>query len=508
MKKELSIDSGVLQFVPKGAYYEDAEEQKAAVNLCWKDFLSYDRTLFSLSTLLPGSGYSKGAMSHMLLSNPITNKERSLTVDVLPLDFETQIIKYNLKKESFSRALKNLLMLAGGEGFSRVNNSKTRKLILSFIFERTNQELDNLAVNYKSKLRTLVAHALGKQTLFMILSGHGPTFDKWVGCYNSDCYTVIFHLFNRPTVLLKLENKFPKILQYEKLKNSAKDQDLVKFKSNMDKLPMRTVMGFRNTYKLNIDLSDVYDKSKMSSKETLQMESAVKKSGAKKKEIDYTKYDIYELWKVFYFKVLNNEVDDLDRIMSAIDFVSVRNQTIDIGPATVIFDASRSMEGSVERKFQPFLTSLSILSTLKNVQGVVYVGGKYIKVPVESNDDFKVIIPQNNTYLWKGLLEALKNKPKNIIVISDGYENSVKGMFEHVYDHLKSSDFDFNLIHLNPVFSASASMGSARRITKDTKPLPVSDYKYLETELMMNQMLEQPSVVKKQLIQRFQKLIK
>ena len=274
----------------------------------------------------------------------------------------------------------------------------------------------------------------------------------------------------------------------------------------MKGMPNRTVMGFRNTYKVPIEKSEVYEKAKMGNKEALQMESAVKRSGATKaKKVNYKEQDIYDLWKAFYFKVLSGDPDNVDKIMDGIEYRSSKMDRMDIGDCVVIIDASRSMAGSEERKLHPFLTSLSILSVLDNVKDVIYVGGKRVETPTE--DPVSVVIPCNHTDLWRGLTEAVITKVPNIIVISDGYENTVKGMFEHTYNHFKGAGYHFNLMHLNPVFSADAKTGTSRRLTADTKPLPVSNYKFLETELVFDRMLENREVVKTLLVNKYHKLL-
>jgi hypothetical protein len=506
--KDLKIDSGILQFAPKGAFYEEADEQFQRVFQMWRELFSFDRTLFCLTTLLGGTGFSKGSMNHMLLANPQGTTGKELIPEGMAFDYESKVIKYNLSKERIPRALKNLIMLAGGEGFIRVNNARTRKIILEFIFNRSGKELEGLAINYKSKLKKLVRHALGKQTVHNILNGDEKLFNKWVGCYNSKALPIFYHLFDKepPWNAGRTTALYSKILRYWSLRKAAQEGNVEQFKALMEGMPNRTVMGFRNTYKVPIDKSEIYEKSKMSSRESLQMEAAVKRSGATKvKEIDYKSQDIYDLWKAFYFKLLSGDPENMDKIMEGINHQSNKMDLIDIGECVVIIDASRSMIGSEERKLHPFLTSLSILSTLGNVKDVIYVGGKRVVTPTE--DSVSVVIPYNHTDLWRGLTEAVITGAPNIIVISDGYENTIKGMFEHTYNHFKQSGYEFNLIHLNPVFSADAKTGTSRRLTADTKPLPVTSYKFLETELIFDRMIENREVVKNLLVNKYHKLL-
>jgi hypothetical protein len=503
-KKELQLDSGILQYVPKGAFYEDADEQFNRVVEMWVDLFNYDRTLFCLTTLLAGTGFSKGAMSHMLLGNPVNSA--SLPVPAgLAFDYESKVILYNLIKERVPRALKNLLMLTGAEGFNKVNNARTRKLILDYIFNRDSRELDSLAVNFKGKLKTLIRHALGKQDLYKILNGDLKLFSKWIGRYNEKSYPVVCHIFDKEPVRHGLSAYYPLIDKYWALRDAAQTGNVDEFRKLMKDMPQRTVMGFRNTYKLAIDKSEIYDTAKTSTKESIQLESAAKKSGSKKFTVNYKAQDLYDLWKAFYHKLLTGDPDNMDDIMEAITLKGEKQDRVDIGECVVVIDASRSMVGSDQRPLHPFLTSLCLVSALENVKDVFYVGGKVMSTP--SKNQIQALVPSNATPLWKGLVDAVASGVKNIIVISDGYENEVKGMFEHTYNHLKNAGHDFNIMHLNPVFSADAKQGTARRLAQDVEPMPLADYKFLETEIIFKRMVENRDLVRKLLVQKYQKLI-
>jgi len=514
MKQVQKIDSGILQFAPKGAFYEGASDQFKTIFDMWVNLFNYDRTLFCLISLLNGTGFSKGSIGHLLLSNPQLGKE--LIPKGLSVDYEAQVIKYNLWKEKTPRALKNLLMLAGKEnthsrlidtakyGRKRVNNSRTRKIILEYIFNRDHESLDNLAVNYKGKLKKLIRHALGNVDLHKILSGDTYLFDKWIGRYHSNAMPVLFYLFDRDLQKDVVYTHYKKIQQVRLLKKAAIEGDVKNFKKLMKGLPVLTVMGYRNLYKVPIEKEEVYTKSTMSSRQKLTSESAAKRAGADIK-VNYKKQDIYDLWKVFFHKVNTQDEENLDKIFSALEFQDKKLDKIDMGETVIILDCSGSMQGSEERPLHPFLTAISIISVIENVKEVIPVGGKGISR--KTSDGTQYLYPQGSTKLWKGLIKAVSSGVKNIVVISDGYENNLKGMFEHVYDALKKKGKEFDLIHINPVFSADAKMGTARKLTKDTEALPVTDYKFLETELLFNRMLENKDMVKKLLLNKYTKLI-
>ena len=509
-RKQLQIDSGIMQYVPKGAFYEGADEQFTQVLQMWQQLFKFDRVMFGLVTLLGGTGFSKGAMNHMMLANPQTGTGKDLVPTGLPEDFEKDIFRYNLEKisqERFARAIKNLMMLTGGEGFTKVNNARTRKLILEFIFNRDNKELDGLAINFKTKLRKLVRHSLGPQTTHKILNGDEKLFNKWIGRYSPHAFPIFLHLFNKQPVYKteKVVAYFPKIGQYWRLRKAAQEGNDKDFKKHMKGMPLRTVIGFRNQYKVPIELSDVHDSSKVSEREQIQTIAARKKVGAKKAKINYKNHDIYDLFKLLYFKLSQSDSEDMNEIAEAIDHrISIADK-LDIGECVVIVDASRSMAGSDQRKLHPLLTSLCLLSILSNVKEVIRVGGKVVKT--ETDKPINMILPMNHTDLWLGLTKAIKTGVKNIVVLSDGYENAIKGMFAHTYKYFKDSGYDFNLIHFNPVFSADARRGTARALAPDVKPIPLSDYRYVETEFIFTRMIENTDVVKNLLVNKFQNLI-
>ena len=505
MSKE--IDSGMLQYTPKGAYYEEKDQQFDAVKKMWDGLFNYDRALFALTSILNGTGFSKGAMAHKLLSNPVISQTgMELIPGGLDAEFERKIIFYNLEKQQMARSIKNLLMLAGGELHSRVNNSRTRKIILEFLFNRDNKELDSLAINFKSKLAKLVRHALGKQDLFKILNGDMVLFEKKIGKYNKYAFPVVCHLFNRlPIPGGEVRGHFPNIDNYWKAKTAASTGDVKEFEKLINKLPWRVVMGFRNTYKLDIDKSKILSTSKMSTKEELTLEAAVKRSGAKARKVNYNAQDLYDLWKALYFKMANDDLENIDKISKAIDEKTKSLSKLDFGEECVaILDASHSMFGSDERPLHPFLTGLCIISSIENVKSVFVVSGKWKEIDGANK---KVVFPANSSPLWRGLVDAVMTGAKNIIIVSDGYENSVKGMFDHVYKHFRDTGYEFNVVHINPVFSAESKSGTTRSLAENITPMPVGNYKYLETEFIFNQMLENTEAVKQLLIHKYQKLI-
>jgi hypothetical protein len=500
----MQIDSGILQFIPKGTFYESKDEQFKSITKMWDTVFTKDRMLFSLLMLLPGSSFSKGMMTRYLLAlPPVEAGSKDLVKVGLPSNYEHDIIMYNLFEERPPRALKNLLLLV--EGDKPINNSRTKKTIMEFIFNRSNKELDWLAVNYKSKLRKLIRHALGKYDLHKILiEKDKKLFQKYIGRYNEGGYPVLCHIFDQPIPTgkgTKAVSYFKMVDQYNMLKKAAEKKDVVNFKKFMKGMPIKTVMGFRNFYKVEVDLSELYEKTQLTQAEKIQSQAASTKAG-KKVDIDYSKSDIYSLFKILYQKASTSDKTDIEKIYSAIDQEASKIKKINLGGTTnIIIDFSKSMMGTNESLLRPVLTSL-VASMRFNRNSVIAVGGSMYPF----NKDNFVVMPSGATNLWKALAIAAKDNPDNIIVFSDGYENEVKGAFDYLHKHLKKT-YKYNLIHFNPVMSATAKTGSVRQLTADVPPMPLADPTFVETEIIFNKLLSAPAIAKGLLINRYKELL-
>ena len=310
------FDASLLQFIPKGSYYNTEEAQRKAIEGIWQSFLDYNRQLFAFTLLLPGTDYSKARMSHLLLSNPVDGSVPALVQDRAFGVFETEIMEYVLGHESTSRALKSLLLLQGRDMQKRVNNARTRKLILKYIYGRDNNSLDNLAVAYKSKLADLTRHALGKQTLYGVLNGSGKPFWKTIGRINPDAYPVVMHLFGRYSDYISRggkAEKFPRVKLYYELGKIAAEGDAQGFvaflEANKGKIPYETALGMRNTHKLDVEAKTLIDTCKMGERQKFQSKAKAKREGTDV-EVDYKKQPLYELYKLYIRNTLTGE--DID----------------------------------------------------------------------------------------------------------------------------------------------------------------------------------------------------
>ena len=512
MKK---LDASILNFIPKGSFYNTEDEQNKKMTETWNELFDYDRTVFTLLTILPGTAYSKGRMSHKLLDNPINYRKALIDMNKfnLPIDFEERIVLWNLKNETVPRTLKNLLMLTNKK-LGRVNNAKTRRIILQYIFDRPNESLENMCIKYKQKLAKLVRHALGSQITHNILyEVNDKLFDKYIGKYNKDAIVPLHFLFNHLKTKDKVQvfekeevEKWNKLIIYSLLRELAEDNNIKAFieiiKKYKNVIPFEVLLGFRNTYKLDIDKADLMESGKMSEKQKLMSQEDAKRSNAKV-DVNYEKQDIYDLWKLYYFKIMNGDFTDIEKIKKAIDKQSEKKLDIDFGKTVVIFDTSKSMEGSKKRPMHPFLTGITLVSKLSNIEKVITTNNKMI------NDDpnYKsgAIIPCDSSKIHDKFLKAVEMKPETILIISDGYENEIKGMTNFVYEKIKDKIKDIKIVHINPVYAKE--VGAARKLINDVTPLMVESYKTLKTSVIFNMIDSNVDMIKNILVKEYKKQI-
>ena len=113
--------------------------------------------------------------------------------------------------------------------------------------------------------------------------------------------------------------------------------------------------------------------------------------------------------------------------------------------AVIVADCSDSHMGSAQTKMHPFFKNITLMKVFENKDkdNIFLVGGKPTIMVLLSHS--------GDTDLVQHFLKCLRQGYKNVIVLSDGFENV--GSFDKVYKQLKNIGIDINAVHFNPVFS-------------------------------------------------------
>lgn len=466
---------GVLYLVPKSSYYDSEKDMVAEGKRLHDSMFNEDRELYTYMLYFKDATYySKSLIINNLLSNSLHKEENAVLLKRDPelLQVEDALIMNALFNENITHALKMLLSLKD----NRLNNSRTSRIILQFIFDRGNT--DTIAIKYRNKLKQLLIHALGLRTVNEILerTPNGvKKFEKNIAVYNNPYAMEVFDF----VFGCEREFKSPKLQEYMKMKK-AFETNSVNFREPTE-LPIEVLIGFNNFYKRGYSLTTLVAMGNMSAKQKIQMQNTVKRHSNDKMEIkvNLNDYSIMELYKYMYSKkdITPDEIEECTSIIKAkANELHKRiedNFIVDLNNTALIIDVSDSNKGSAQTKLHPFFKNMTLGSVLKGDKdiAVTYVGG------VMENGLFQ---PSGHTDLSSALLKVTKEGYKNVIILSDGFENV--NNFDKTYKQLKKIGYDLNVIHFNPVFSPKNF--SFKEISPEVVAIPFASEKDIENLML------------------------
>lgn len=480
----------ILHLIPKATYYNTKEEIVKEGLKNHRELFNSDRELYTYLLYFNNSTYySKSVIIEELLKNSLhkPENEKLMKEDSKLLDIESALIHNALFNENITRGIKMLLSLK----HSRINNARTTNVILDFIFNRGNT--DFIAIKYKRKIKDLIIHAYGLPTVYSILNREKKGLSKFkstVGAFNNPFALEVFDfVFD-----VDKEYSSPYLKEYTRVRNLFKNGQRVELSKEIP-LPIEVLTGFNNFFKTNLDILSLISHANVSDKQKIQMQNTVKRHSNNQVEIviDLNKYSLMELCKYLYSKtdITKDEINECIEVIEskALEIrKSIENNFLtDIDKTAIIVDLSDSHFGSDETKLHPMFKNLSLAQVFQNEQenNIFYVGGTV--------NDKVLVEPSGDTNLTKPLLEAAKSGFKDIIVLSDGFENVYS--FDKALKQLKRIGYNLNVTHFNPVFSPRNF--SFKSITDEAVAIPFTDVSDLEDMMLFYQLNTDREVFKK-----------
>lgn len=462
----------VLYLTPKSTYYNSEAEVIKHSEQIHAELFKEDRELYTyLLFFLNSTYFSKSLIIKNLLKNSLYKSQFAdcLIENNDLLSVEDGLIQHALFNENITHALKLLLHIKK----SRINNNRTTKVILNFIFNRGNA--DFISIKYKSKIKDLLIHALGLKSVKEVLnqtSDGKKKFKKLIQVYKNPYAMEVFQfVFDNEDFTYTSEY----LKEYVRIRSLFKTKQI----SYQEKttLPVEVLIGFNNYYKTNIPVPNLIFSGNVSDKQKIQLQNTVKRHTNNVVEIklDLNKYSIIDLFKYAYNKQ-DITVDEVVEIKQIIDKKSkelkshLDDSIYNLEETAILVDCSDSNFGSEQSKNHPLFKNLALASIFKweDEKNVFYIGGE--------PDKNGLIRPMGDTNLSKELLNAVQGGFKNIIVLSDGFENV--GSFEKVFKQLRKIGYDLNAIHFNPVFSPKNY--SFKEISEDVFTLPFTNEQDVE----------------------------
>ena len=439
----------------RGSFYNSKAELQKATDEVHQAVFELDRGVYGVLLALPGVlDHSKQKGIKTLLGQP-SNGHRSL----LTLPQETQVIT----RLTDSLPMQRVLKLFGSLKTERVNNARTRRLILHTILSAPN--LEWLAVKYRRKVATALSHAWGKRkasTIKAILT-KSELSGKELGILQKN----IVQMANPGSVVEEtvyeclsfiLGNDgpwtLPKLQAYEEAKT--------RFRAGSE-LPPEVMEGIRSTYHKHRSSADVMELTERQA--TTGQRIAVQRAAKEKKvEVAFEpmKYDLVRLYVYAYEMGLTDEIQQALEAKAAAKAETLPMRFEHIG---VVVDTSRSMIGSHEQKHRPMATALAI-------RDVLQAAGDRYTTRHSGNGSDQLPVPTGETSLVEAFLAVAKEGPNSIFVITDGYENAPAGRFAEMVDRLRQMGNETPIYQLSPVLAAETY--GTRNLATDVPVLPVN----------------------------------
>lgn len=471
----------------RSTHYNTKEEQREAEIKLHKTIFDVDRSIYGLLMLLPGvTDHSIMRACMVLLGNRWNSK-----ASILPFEKEKIIIDRLVKTLPPQRAIK----LFKEFSVKRINNTRTRKQILTYILN--SDSLEYWAVKYRKKLRAILTHCWGKKNTGIIKSilsvrrEWDKTQKEGILCSDMiDNYIDFSYGIRAGGKELKkvhdcvsfiLGNDNTSMPLFKAFKDSKEDITQGK------KLPVETLQGLRSTYHKEVTQKELLElvKKTLTKTQKKNVQKKAKEAGVEV-EFDPISYSLVELY-IYAF-----EMGMTDEILQAINAKAkkiAKSLPFRFEKVGILLDDSYSMSGSEEQKLRPMAMALALKQVIKYTAVNYYI--KRTQTPfMERNGTLSETLPRpsGDTNPAEGLLCLLEQEPDSIFILSDGYENAPAERLAEVLSLVRKIGNHTPVYHINPVVAAE-SKKAVKQLANDIPVLTVSNPEQLGL-IMMRSMLD------------------
>lgn len=307
----------------------------------------------------------------------------------------------------------------------KINNRRTRAVVREYVNSRKDHAFD--AVKYRSKIRVAARHThldLNDETgRFLFALKEQKQFE-----------TPLFDSF--------LRAHYSKQAVYE--------------------LPYSVAEGFAARHEIPRDQFLQKIEPQMTHAEKQRVQRSAERHGVAVPTVDLSRTPLTKL--ALYVLSLPPEqrrenASQLHDSLRASAGRALRRRPLQLGKVGVVLDRSRSTWGSREKRQRPLAISVAVhylVGEACEVMRAFWTPSRNDALETTTNDDHVFLIePGGQTDLASPLLSAIEWQPDNIVIVSDGYENSPPGAAEQIvvaYRQRLASHHAVAFIHANPVF--------------------------------------------------------
>lgn len=452
----------------KATFYNTKAEQEKAIQSIHQQLLELDRSIYSLALLLPGfMDYSKQLSIINLLRT-----QRS-THTLLEDTQENQLITKIFGQLSVPRKLKLFVKFKT----NKINNARTRKLILRSILSEKN--LERWVTKYKTKVAEALEHAWGKRNTSIIKailakpsntlsSKERGILKNSILKYNegSNLTHIIFECV--AFVLgVKREYVLPLLKSYQEAK-----EDLNKGA----KLSYEVLEGIRSTYHKENTAAEVLEltKRQLTKGQKIAMQAKAKEAQV---EVKFNPMD-YDAVRLYIYAFKQGLTVEIKKALKEKALNVAKSLPLQFQRVGILIDHSQSMEGSTTQWMRPLATTLAVRDVLKSVseEAEIVTCGNDIEAD-------KILLTANgDTSLAYGLLDLLEKEVDTIFILSDGYENTPAGRVNEVLQLARKIGVTIPVLQISPVMAAES--GGIRKLSELITALPVNNTEALGLSML------------------------
>jgi len=466
----------------RSTFYNTKLQQEQTVADIHKSVLNFDRDLYALMVafgslneynrllltrnLLFNTGYVVGQGGSKLFSRYSESKGSAIRHGLTDrekdwIEVENEII---LSKVWNNVSIPRLFKEIAKWRVEKLNNTRSKRLILRFLLGHKN--FAEWALRYRPNLRRVLSHAwgdartirlrkiiaeyltTGKIAVFKDTREFTSCFQKYVDSVNlrKYCEAVLF-TFGDYTV----QFGDPLFVKYLKAINDPEE---------LPGLPFDIAIGLRNVKFKDFPTARIKGSTatqdQMSKKQAVRLQKSGQRDNVEIKK-DLSALSLVDIIKYGYEMSFGPDVKDAirKRVAKEAARCMFRPKKVE-----VVVDTSKSMFGKEDRKLHPIAVAMSIALLMGEVAEschVIFTG--------ETTRSFP--IPEGDTDLARAILDAYKNKPEVVLLISDGYENVSAGTVDTLMRGLKKIGITTPLIQMNPVLATEVGKaGGLRKVSE------------------------------------------
>ena len=452
----------------QSTYYNSKEEQTAAMDAVHTAIYKVNRGLYAAMLAMPGVrdvSVQKG-MSTLLQDH--TNVADSL----LEPNLETLLLTRMANHLPPQRMLK----LFGLIREKKINNRRTRRLILATVLGSENLEL--WAVKYRAKMKTALTHAWGRGTAWAVTTAleTAPSrrnsmqikvLQKNLLPYIStsavleDVRECVLFIFNDGQPGDHRKFTVPLLRKFVLAKTD--------FSAGAG-LPKEVLEGIRGRYHPTIPKGATIEASKetMTEKQKVRAQAEAKSAGV---ELDFNP-EALPLLDLYVYVLQQGWGAKKAAIKAALKRKAegvAKGLSIRYDRVGVLVDSSVSMFGTEMAKRRP----LAIALAMRDVLVAAATKKSYVVASGAKLDEDGLIQPCGSTSLAHGLVELLQDGVDAIYIITDGYENAPAGRVNEVMKQVRRMGITTPVYQVTPVIGAEVA--SVRSLSDEIGLLPVGN---------------------------------